>query len=419
MSSDLISLRSSKSFRLSKTFDANDLAGDGGQAVGVDSPIVVNPGDRERRRRLSARTFPDLLGGRLNSFELDLDADGLFSSCSDIDSFSGDTPMGEVPDDLTQVDVIGDDRKGQCSKTVSRRGSSYTPSGDGDIPGQSCWTFVTPGQKMLPLTEDRMLSASQPHDPQPSSSACFDPDSHAPTIPPRSMNSSLASLVSESVNQLNLVMSSDPMAGKTQLELDAHRGIATTAPASIGGSAKWRVLFLDVDGVLNTAPTGPPLQRSLLERLVGVVLYTDAYIVLSTSWRALPELREKLINALHQAGLKMDRVLGRTEILVKPPRAHIFKQRAGQILDWLDRHKHKVESWVALDDEVLANQNAEGMAGHFVQTDPAEGFTMRCAQLAVSILLGLGNKEEMSRSAKWRQYAAAYVADAADTATAS
>ena len=36
----------------------------------------------------------------------------------------------------------------------------------------------------------------------------------------------------------------------------------------------------------------------------------------------------------------------------------------------------------------------------------------RCAQKAVSILLGLDNEEEMSRSDKWRAQAAAYLADA-------
>ena len=48
----------------------------------------------------------------------------------------------------------------------------------------------------------------------------------------------------------------------------------------------------------------------------------------------------------------MDRVLGRTEIQIRPPRSHILKQRAGQILDWLDRHRPDFRgySWCALPE---------------------------------------------------------------------
>jgi len=287
----------------------------------------------------------------------------------------------------------------QTEQSASVRGSHGAATSE--------WTFMTPGQQRIAreatrLDEERFLPIpQQPSSPKPfpTSALAYPPASATPsspsvhhdglclanttTLPLRlPIPSSLALLVSESVAQINIMNNdaSNLLAGKTLLELNAHRGIATTAPSSIGGGAKWRVLFLDVDGVLNTSPVGPPLQLPLLERLVGVVLYTDAYIVLSSAWRVLPELREKLLKALHQAGLKMDRVLGQTAVRLDAPRSHVHKQeRAGQILDWLDRHHHNVESWVAVDDEKLATQQGgDGLEGHFVQTDAAEGFTMRC-----------------------------------------
>jgi hypothetical protein len=193
---------------------------------------------------------------------------------------------------------------------------------------------MTPGQQRIAreatrLDEERFLSIpQQPSSPKPfpTSALACPPASAIPsspsvhhdglylanttTLPLRlPIPSSLALLVSESVAQINImnIDASNLLAGKTLMELNAHRGIATTAPTSIGGGAKWRVLFLDVDGVLNTSPVGPPLQLPLLERLVGVVLYTDAYIVLSSAWRVLPELREKLLKALHQVFISSER----------------------------------------------------------------------------------------------------------------
>eukprot|EP00959_Pyramimonas_sp_CCMP1952_P010960 229567-Pyramimonas_sp.AAC.1 len=99
------------------------------------------------------------------------------------------------------------------------------------------WTFVTPGKKLRHSEEDSRMGAKDdgphpltqtvPYGPSPPLAAALARGAMAETMPLPAksnqrglagMSSSLQNLVSESVNQLNLVMASDPMAGKSQVE---------------------------------------------------------------------------------------------------------------------------------------------------------------------------------------------------------
>ena len=62
------------------------------------------------------------------------------------------------------------------------------------------------------------------------------------------------------------------------------------------------MLFLDVDGVITYADGTGRLCEEKLERLQRVVLPTQTQIVISLNWRLFPQLKDRLVTALHEHG---------------------------------------------------------------------------------------------------------------------
>ena len=139
-----------------------------------------------------------------------------------------------------------------------------------------------------------------------------------------------------------------------------------------------RLLFLDVDGVLNTEDNPRGLDAVLLGRLRGVLRATGARLVLSTMWRLHPRLKATLLAGLEAAQIPTSLVLGQTENLGRD------KTRAHEIGAWLESHPHA--QWIAVDDIDLEAQHASLLAGHFVHTSPSEGLTADLASLAIRLL---------------------------------
>ncbi|KAF0695733.1 Aste57867_13469 [Aphanomyces stellatus] len=147
-----------------------------------------------------------------------------------------------------------------------------------------------------------------------------------------------------------------------------------------------RTIFLDVDGVLNTdiAVGGTALRRDLTTRFVEQVLALDADVVVSSTWRLHPFLRNQLATQLREYGLPSMRVTGQTKELTFDSSIDTTEQRAIEILTYVcDHHLSTSEStWVAIDDlDLLQTTHGQNFAGHFVQTNPTEGFTLECAHL--------------------------------------
>ena len=117
-----------------------------------------------------------------------------------------------------------------------------------------------------------------------------------------------------------------------------------------------KILFLDIDGVLNSArydaerrstPMGN-VDESRLPLLCRIVDATGAVIVLSTSWRVYwdpdparcaPEWAE-IGDPLTAFGLR---------VYDKTP-SYPGNNRDCEVRDWLEAHKGEVESFVILDD---------------------------------------------------------------------
>lgn len=140
-----------------------------------------------------------------------------------------------------------------------------------------------------------------------------------------------------------------------------------------------KVIFLDVDGVLNThdSPGRFPINRNRLRQLERIVKVTGAVIVLSSTWRKLDYTFERLNKKLKYRGMMIH---SRTT-------TDYFKERqvrGDEIQLWLDEHP-EVTNYVILDDD---SDMLKSQLNNFVHTNGySEGLTEEKADEAISILM--------------------------------
>lgn len=152
-----------------------------------------------------------------------------------------------------------------------------------------------------------------------------------------------------------------------------------------------KVLFLDVDGVLNYMPTNPTsgigyvsyhrlILPECMERVNRILAETGAVVVLSSSWRRT--LTEDLTTFFQGKGLK-GTVIDKTPIF--------DRTRGEEIQDWLNRHP-QVEQFVILDD----GSDMGALRSHLVQTSSFGGLREPHVKQAIEVLNGkLINVEEV------------------------
>lgn len=176
------------------------------------------------------------------------------------------------------------------------------------------------------------------------------------------------------------------------------------------------VLFLDVDGVLNTddfvlsvAQTPgyqgldivtqkefliDPEKLGILERLISE---TDSNIVLSTSWRHYDFTTKALLNRLRGVGLD-DRVVGKTRerneaarLLGWETKMSMYYPRGVSIHGWLQEHP-EVERFAIVDDIPVAGkyqgryEDLKYLLDYQVLTDFERGLTENDSQKLFQIL---------------------------------
>lgn len=119
------------------------------------------------------------------------------------------------------------------------------------------------------------------------------------------------------------------------------------------------VIFLDLDGVLHPvdAVEHEFFSESCVFALRRLVDSCNAQVVLSSTWRLSPQLRQ---DAYLQLAERAVQVVGDT------PRG---RSRAAEILAWLNENCSSAP-WLAIDDLPL-----ELPAEHVVRTDPFAGLT--------------------------------------------
>lgn len=148
-----------------------------------------------------------------------------------------------------------------------------------------------------------------------------------------------------------------------------------------------KVIFLDVDGVLNSAKFDRWLQerhmkyyygyelldQNALLNLQDIVFVTGADIVLSSSWRLNNECCGQLRQQLLPYGLKF---IDKTVSLSR-------EDRGEEIKEWLSRHP-EVSHFVILDDD--DDFKDEELKKHFVQTTFYRGLLKEHVDKAIEIL---------------------------------
>lgn len=140
-----------------------------------------------------------------------------------------------------------------------------------------------------------------------------------------------------------------------------------------------RVIFLDVDGVLNSLPFIRSVkgQESLLShldpkcvrRLGDLVRVTGAEVVLSSSWRIIVPLAQ-MAAWLRERGFT-GRLVSATPSDVRAPDGVVTCPRGLEIQRWIDLFGQGLESFVILDDE----GGMEHLAHRHVKTDMNVGLT--------------------------------------------
>lgn len=107
-----------------------------------------------------------------------------------------------------------------------------------------------------------------------------------------------------------------------------------------------RVLFLDVDGVLNTRPGSLDMDKISLVR--EIVDATGAKVVISSSWRTVPEQMVRLKRALSAVGIEP---IGRTPCFdhSNEPGLKMTYPRWKEVRAWLEENPG-VDQYVILDD---------------------------------------------------------------------
>jgi len=148
-----------------------------------------------------------------------------------------------------------------------------------------------------------------------------------------------------------------------------------------------RILFLDMDGVMNNAKSSHlpdqffPIEPYAVLLLDRIIQATGCKIVLSSSWRHMPDWREILKKRMPSI-----EILDRTPRYSSSSKYGVDERdlcRGHNIQDWLDEHP-EVERYAIVDDS--ADMLSEHQR-HFFKTSWHEGLTEELANSIIADLL--------------------------------
>lgn len=165
-----------------------------------------------------------------------------------------------------------------------------------------------------------------------------------------------------------------------------------------------KIIFLDIDGVLNTQLWYTQMNRNTpqdkygyafdpnaIANLKRIVEETGADIVISSSWKCMGLTQmEDMWNDRNLPG----KIIGITpnsvsdELLLHADidSMELFHIRGEEIKEWLSKHGKRVSNYAIIDD--MDNMLPEQQS-HFVQINPEVGITKEDSEKAIIIL----NKE--------------------------
>lgn len=154
-----------------------------------------------------------------------------------------------------------------------------------------------------------------------------------------------------------------------------------------------KVIFLDFDGVLNSAKYDKKRdwsdKRSFIDvtrlpLLKEIVDKTGAVIVLSTTWRKHWDRREEFCD---ETGAIIVEIFGENGLTIydKTPSLGIESTRYDAIKTWLEEQVEEIDSFVIIDDFMY---DWRDFSDNFVRTEPNRrlGLEMEEVEKAIAIL---------------------------------
>ena len=169
-----------------------------------------------------------------------------------------------------------------------------------------------------------------------------------------------------------------------------------------------RVIFLDIDGVLNaandfggrkkpnpivTSDSGARywgISRTKTKELKWIVDKTDAKIVLVSSWKR--DYAEYLKNRTNRTGKYLHNKLKKVGLSIYDHTNYLavgfHSYRGHEITTWLASQSEPIDSWIVLDDEVFSDYS-DSIKQNLILTSEYDGLTHELAKLAACKLLRL------------------------------
>ncbi len=156
-----------------------------------------------------------------------------------------------------------------------------------------------------------------------------------------------------------------------------------------------KIIFLDIDGVLNRSDTTElvdgiftGIEHELLVNLRHIVEETDARLVLASSWRDFDGYDNNHSGLYHYLVNTLDKE--NMEIFSKTPDlcfSEMYDGRGKEILTWLRKYKtkHQIEKFIIIDDEPF-DYKETGLWPYLVKTTYKYGLTKAKAKKAIEML---------------------------------
>ena len=155
-----------------------------------------------------------------------------------------------------------------------------------------------------------------------------------------------------------------------------------------------KVIFLDFDGVITTHKSQYRLDKDKMELVKRICDETDAYIVISSSWRrftledTIKDITDTSSWYVPVPFTPIERVVGVTSRMYSfkggdnKYKCHYTLPRGVEIERYL-RENEDIDKYVILDDDadMLLEQ-----APYFIKTDAIEGLSEQDAEKAITIL---------------------------------
>lgn len=152
-----------------------------------------------------------------------------------------------------------------------------------------------------------------------------------------------------------------------------------------------KVIFLDIDGVLNDATTDQYTPAGFMgidaykvKLLRQIVEATGASIVLTSTWKTEWSLHKDF---LARDGAYLNQMLADENLHISAKTTDQILDRGAGITRWLNLHPNVV-SWIVIDDDVFLDFEEHGIMPHLVKTSFYSGLTQDHVAQCIHMLNG-------------------------------